>query len=314
MLINHQSIHLLSSLMVLCLAKATVAGEPRVLLPGTRLELVASEPGIVTPVGMAFDHKGRLLVIESHTHKRPEEYEGPEGDRVLLFEDSTGDGQLDKRSVFAEGFQQAMNLLPGTSGEVYLVTRRSVDLLIDEDEDGQMDKHRPVLRLETEVNYPHNALSGIAHDGQGGLLIGMGENFGAEYRLIGTDGSEYRDRGGVGTIFRSTREGKKLKRYCHGFWNPFAICNSPRGSVFMVDNDPDSSPPCRLIHAVESGDYGYRYEYTRAGTHPLQAWDGELPGTLPMLGGTGKHRAPSCRIAATCGLPVGATTAWRGTN
>ena len=36
------------------------------------------------------------------------------------------------------------------------------------------------------------------------------------------------------------------------------------------------------------GDYGYLYQYGRAGTHPLQAWNGELPGTLPMVCGTGE--------------------------
>ena len=34
--------------------------------------------------------------------------------------------------------------------------------------------------------------------------------------------------------------------------------------------------------------YGFRYEYSRAGNHPLQAWNGELPGTLPMICGTGE--------------------------
>ncbi len=42
---------------------------------------------------------------------------------------------------------------------------------------------------------------------------------------------------------------------------------------------------CRLCRG---GDYGFRYEYGRAGTHPLQAWDGELPGTLPMVCGVGE--------------------------
>ena len=264
------------------------AAEPRVLIERAKLELIASEPEIVTPVGMTFDSKGRLLVIESHTHQRPDGYEGPEGDRILMFSDSDGDGKLDQWSTFAEGFQQSMNLLAHPSGGVYLVTRRSVDLLLDENDDGQMDKQTSILRLETEVNYPHNALSGIALEGEGGLLVGLGENFGAPYKLVGADGSSYSDRGGVGTIFRCTEEGKNLRRFCNGFWNPFSICLLPSGSVFTVDNDPDASPPCRLIHAVESADYGHRWEYSRAGIHPLQAWDGELPGTLPMLAGTGE--------------------------
>jgi len=273
---------------IMVVASCCQAAEPRVLIEGAQLELVAAEPQIVTPVGMTFDAKGRLFVIESHTHQRPQDYLGPAGDRIRMLSDSDGDGLLDQWSTFAEGFQQSMNLLTAGPGRIYLVTRRSVDLLVDDDRDGKMDRQESVLRLETGENYPHNALSGIAHDGAGGLYIGMGENFGAAYKLIGSDGSSYSDRGGVGTLFRCTADGKNLRRFSNGFWNPFAICTLPGGEVFTVDNDPDSSPPCRLIHAVESGDYGHRWEYSRAGIHPLQAWNGELPGTLPMLSGTGE--------------------------
>ncbi len=279
---------LVFSLVFICCVGEARAAEPRVLIDGAKLELVASEPDIVTPVGMTFDSQGRLLVIESHTHQRPGDYQGPPGDRIRMLSDTDGDGQLETWSTFAEGFQQSMNVMAAVPGRVYLVTRRSVDLLIDETGDGRMDRIEPVLRLETKENYPHNALSGIAFDGNGGLFIGIGENFGAPYKLIGTDGSLHADHGGVGTIFRCTADGKNLHRFCNGFWNPFSICRLPSGAVFMVDNDPDSSPPCRLIHAVETGDYGYRFEYSRAGIHPLQAWDGELPGTLPMLAGTGE--------------------------
>ncbi len=264
------------------------AAAPRVLLEGAKLELIASEPQIMTPVGMTFDSQGRLLVIESHTHQRPEDYQGPAGDRIRMLSDSDGDGKLDQWSTFAEGFQQSMNLLAAGPGQVYLVTRRSVDLLIDDDHDGRCDRQVSILQLETEDDYPHNALGGIAADGKGGLFVGLGENHGIQYTLNGSDGSSYSDHGGVGTIFRCTANGKDLRRYCNGFWNPFSICVLPNDQVFSVDNDPDSSPPCRLIHAVETGDYGHRYEYTRAGVHPLQAWDGELPGTLPMVCGTGE--------------------------
>jgi putative heme-binding domain-containing protein len=67
------------------------------------------------------------------------------------------------------------------------------------------------------------------------------------------------------------------------------------GRVFAVDNDPDSLPPCRLLHIVAGGNYGYRYRNGRKGVHPFTAWNGELPGTLPMVAGTGE--APSGLIA-----------------
>ncbi len=269
-------------------ANTSFAVEPRVMIEGAQLELVAANPVIATPIGMTFDAEGRLLVIESHTHEPEEDYEGPKGDRIRIFSDSDGDGQLDKWSTFAEGFQQSMNLFAAGPGKVYLATRRSVDLLIDEDGDGRMDRQESILRLETEGDYPHNGLSGISVDDQGGLFVGLGENFGFTYRMVGSDGSSFSDRGGVGAIFHCDAGGKNLRRFSSGFWNPFSICVLPGGQVFMVDNDPDASPPCRLIHVVESGDYGLRWEYSRTGIHPLQAWNGELPGTLPMVAGVGE--------------------------
>jgi hypothetical protein len=79
-------------LILLSCAISALADEPRVLLTGCQLEQIAREPEMVTPVGMAFDAKGRLLAIESHTHQRPEDYEGPASDRLRMLSDSNGDG------------------------------------------------------------------------------------------------------------------------------------------------------------------------------------------------------------------------------
>ncbi|RIK84460.1 MAG: hypothetical protein DCC67_04960 [Planctomycetota bacterium] len=275
------------------------AGEPRVLLDGCVLELAASEPDVVTPIGMAFDASGSLLVLESQTHHRPEGYAGPAGDRIRRFADGNGDGRLDQWSTFAEGYQQGTNICVRPDGQVYMVTRRDVRLLHDSEGDGRSDQETPVLTLDTATDYPHNGLGGIALapalGGDGAALyIGLGENFAGAYTLRGSDGSSYSDRGGAGTVFRTTPDGGRLVRYATGFWNPFGLCGVG-GRLFCVDNDPDSSPPCRLIEVLPAADYGFRYEYFRPGTHPLQCWNGELPGTLPMICGTGE--APTAVVA-----------------
>ena len=104
------------------------------------MELIAKQPQIVTPVGVALNHEGNLLVIESHTHKRSEGYQGPNADRVQILVDSNHDGTLDRWSTFADGFQAALNLLPVRPGRVLLVTRSSVELLIDSNGDLQADQ------------------------------------------------------------------------------------------------------------------------------------------------------------------------------
>jgi putative membrane-bound dehydrogenase-like protein len=313
---------LCAALLALGAAHATVAAPPRVINDSYKLELVATDPDIVTPIGMAFDDRGRLLVIESHTHQRPKDYQGPPGDRIRMFADSDGDGRLDLWSTFAEGFHNAMNLLVkpssgNSSFEVYVVSRSEVQLLRDTDraEAGQSGKGtqpgysqqgrgvpgdgvavdvRSVLRLETQDDYPHDGLESIALTGgtNGSLLVGMGENHGKAFRLIGSDGTEVKGEGEGGTIFRCTPEGAQLERWAIGFWNPFSICVGDH--IFAVDNDPDACPPCRLLDIVPGGDYGFRFRYGRSGLHPLQAWNGELPGTLPMV--CGVDEAPTALL------------------
>ena len=48
---------------------------------------------------------------------------------------------------------------------------------------------RRSCNLETKGDYPHNGLSGFAFDFDGNVYFGLGENKGAEFKLIGTDGS-----------------------------------------------------------------------------------------------------------------------------
>ncbi len=72
--------------------------------PGFRIELVASEPLVHTPVAMAFDPKGRLWVCEMNGYMRNVDGKGedePTGDIVIL-EDTDGDGKMDKRTVFLD--------------------------------------------------------------------------------------------------------------------------------------------------------------------------------------------------------------------
>lgn len=286
--------------------QVAAAAAPRVTDKRYALEQVASDPQIVTPVGLTFDSKGRLLVVESHTHLVADKYEGPKVDRVRMLSDSNGDGRLDRWTTFAEGFRHAMNLLASEDGAVYVVTRHNVELLRDIDGDGVAEKRDELLRLETKDDYPHSGLSGVAlSPDRDKLLISLGENHGIFYRLIGSNGNELTGKDGAGTVFQCTPEGGKLERVAVGFWNPFSVCMLPDGRMFAVDNDPDASPPCRLVHVIRGGDYGYRYEYGRAGTHPLQSWNGQLPGTLPMVCGVGE--GPTAIVPHAGGLWV---TSW----
>jgi putative membrane-bound dehydrogenase-like protein len=274
---------------------------PKILDSRLKLELFAAEPQIVTPTGIAVDEKGRVLCIESHTHFRPKDYQGPATDRIRMFEDANGDGKADKITTFYEGTTSTMNLAVYHDGSVYVATRREVFRLRDKDGDGKADERTPIVRLETKGDYPHNGLSGFAFDFPGNVYFGFGENLGEPYKLIGSDGVTLTG-GDAGNIYRCGPNGEKLHRVATGFWNPFHLATDSFGRLFAVDNDPDARPPCRLLHVVEGGDYGFRFRLGRDGLHPFQSWNGEIPGTLPMVNGTGE--APSGIIAyESDGLP-----------
>jgi len=66
---------------------------------GLRVELVASEPLISSPVGICFDEGGRLFVVEMRDYPdRRDERLG----RITMLQDTRGDGRYDKATVFAE--------------------------------------------------------------------------------------------------------------------------------------------------------------------------------------------------------------------
>lgn len=300
----------LSLVGVLLLASAAAAQPPKKALetpksadPRLTVELFAAAPDIVHPIALDFDAKGRLLVVESHTHFRPANYDGPKADRIRMFEDTDGDGKADKITTFFEGTTFTMDLAVHPDGSVYVATRNEIIRLRDTKGTGTADEKTRIVSLETKGNYPHNGLCGLSFDSRGDLNFGIGENLGEPYKLIGADGTTLTGGGEGGNVYHITADGKKLRRVATGFWNPFGSCRDIFGRLFVVDNDPDASPPCRLLHVVEGGDYGFQFRYGRAGRHPFQAWNGELPGTLPYVAGTGES---PCEVISyeSDGLPA----------
>ncbi len=267
---------------------ALAVDSPRVLDPQWKIEPVATEPNLVTPVGCCFDDQGRLLVVECHTHFPPDDYTGPKTDRIYRFDDSDGDGVLDRQIVFYEGGVATMGIAKLTDGWFAVATRSEVSRIRDSDDDGIADEREVLLTLKTVANYPHNGLAGLAIGPDSRLYVGQGENFGENYELIANDGTKQVGGGEGGNVFSCTLDGRDLNRIATGFWNPFGLYFDSSGRLWTVGNDPDAMPPCRLLHVVTGGDYGFQFRFGRAGTHPLLSWNGEFPGTLPMAAGTGE--------------------------
>ena len=120
------------------LAPEKAAGSFR-LEPGLRVELVAAEPMVVSPVAMAFDERGRLFVAENRGYPTgPGEGKPPVG-RIAMLEDTDGDGRMDRRTEFAEGLTFPNGVMPWKGG---LIVTCAPDVLYlrDTDGDGKADE------------------------------------------------------------------------------------------------------------------------------------------------------------------------------
>jgi putative heme-binding domain-containing protein len=113
---------------------------------GLKVQLFASEkdfPEMVNPVQMAFDPKGRLWVAvwPTYPHWKPK---APMNDKILIYEDTNGDGKADRQTVFADdlhcptGFEFAR-------GGVLVAQAPDLMFLKDTDGDGKADVRERVL-------------------------------------------------------------------------------------------------------------------------------------------------------------------------
>ncbi len=91
------------------------AAKEMTLPPKFSAKLFAGEPDVKQPIAFALDDRGRVWVAEAYTYpKRAPEGQGK--DRILIFEDTNGDGKFDKRTVFIEGLNLVSGLQVGFGG------------------------------------------------------------------------------------------------------------------------------------------------------------------------------------------------------
>ena len=84
---------------------------------GFRATVFAAEPDVRQPIAMAFDDRGRLWVAECYTYAdRKLIYNTELRDRIVIFEDTDGDGRFDKRKVFHDGLQRLTSIALGFGG------------------------------------------------------------------------------------------------------------------------------------------------------------------------------------------------------
>lgn len=119
------------------------------LPPGYRVELVASEPMVQEPVGMAWDGNGRLYVVEMNTYMKDAAATGEFEplSRIKLLEDTNNDGKMDRATVFIDSLILPRVVLPvGDELLVTITNNRSIWAYKDTNGDGRADRNRVVFQ------------------------------------------------------------------------------------------------------------------------------------------------------------------------
>ena len=117
---------------------------------GFRLELVAAEPLVASPVTMAFDENSRLYVVEMIDYSERRD-ETPHLGRIRLLEDTDGDGKFDKSTIFADNLPWP-TAITCYGGGVFVGATPDIIWLKDTDGDGKADERKVVF---TEIGRAH---------------------------------------------------------------------------------------------------------------------------------------------------------------
>ncbi len=112
-------------------------------MPGIKVNLFAENPQLAKPIQMNFDPQGRLWVATSSVYPQVKPGQVAD-DKIIVLEDTTGNGRADKTTVFADGLFIPTGIEPGDGG-AYVAQSTKLLHLSDSNGDGKADKKRIVL-------------------------------------------------------------------------------------------------------------------------------------------------------------------------
>ena len=200
--------------------------------PGFALNLFASDeqfPELRNPVQMAFDARGRLWVVSMPTWPHTVPGAIPE-DKILVLEDTDRDGQADKCTVFAEGFDALDGIAFHEQGVIVSAQPRLL-LLVDRDGDGRADEQRELLRGVDVTDSHHGGMINTDALGQVWLCDGVFHRSQFETPFgprRGMDSTTYRF---------DPRSGRFWTEWQSTTPNPWKMCYDREGGAFQMYGD-----------------------------------------------------------------------------
>ena len=271
---------------------------------GLQATLCASEPHLKSLTNLDVDDRGRVWVCDVMNYRR-NNGKRPEGDRILILEDTTGDGVMDKVKTFYQGrdIDSAMGLCV-LGNQVIVTATPTVWRFTDTDGDDLPDKKEALFTETGQPQHDHSAHSFLF--GPDGKLYWNFGNTGKQVKdangetVIDIHGRPVVDNGKPfygGMPFRCDLDGKNFEVLAHNFRNNWETTVDSFGTLWQSDNDDDGNRGTRINFVMEHGNYGYRDELTGAGWRdqritmedevPLRHWHLNDPGVVPNMLQTG---------------------------
>ncbi|MDB6135465.1 MAG: Cytochrome c [Verrucomicrobiales bacterium] len=194
----------------------------------------ASEPQVRQPIAMAMDHRGRLWVAECYTYAEHKTgFAADLKDRILVLEDTDGDGKMDKRTVFIEGLDKLSSIEIGFGG-VWALSLPQMIFIPDKDGDDRPDGPPEVHLDGFEWKVNHHTIANGLRWGPDGWLYGR-HGIQAMSRL-GRPGTPDRERLAMNVgIWRYHPQRKTVEVVCEGTTNPWGMDWNEMGEAFFIN-------------------------------------------------------------------------------
>ena len=199
-----------------------------------KASVFASEPDLTQPIGFTTDERGRLWVVENNTYaERKLNFDTELRDRVVILEDSTGDGVADKHTVFWDEGVKATSVEVGFGG-VYVLAPPKLMFIPDADRDDVPDGPPEILLdgFDHEV-IRHNLANGLMWGPDGWLY---GRHGIQATSVVGKPGATASQRTNVTCgIWRFHPVRKEFQVVASGGTNPWGMDFNKHGEFFMIN-------------------------------------------------------------------------------
>ena len=166
---------------------------------------------------------------------------------IFVLRDPHDDGRDARFENFGQGlFQEPYGLRYEKDG-LYVLHRRNITRIRDEDGDGIADRFDRIARFPQALTDTYDWGYGLVRDREGSWIVSF-PPWGSRWNR------------GSGSVLRLTPQGEGLRQEEIGFGlrNPWGWGAGPEGEIFFTDNQGEWTAACKLTHVVPGHFYGFR--------------------------------------------------------